>query len=141
MKAKKLLKKKKGSLDGYIVPLISLIFFSVILILALNVTNASTKKDKVDILARKYLLIMESNGKLDIADGNALKEELRKIGVKDISINDSCFKKVKYGDVVTIKFSCSIPYKKMQFTWGQAIDKNTEYVEKEYEISTTSKGD
>lgn len=92
------LKKKKGSIGKMGITMISIVGIFIGLIISLNGTADSKRKDEIDMLIRDYILEMETKGYLTIESQDALYNDLRELGVSDISLAGTTTTQVGYGE-------------------------------------------
>lgn len=102
------MKKKDGSIGRMALPIISLIATFIIMLTYMSASSDADKKNKVDIIAREYLLRMESEGKLTTADETDLLKDLEEAGVKNISLTGTTFNDVGYSNRITLTISGEI---------------------------------
>lgn len=96
------LKKKKGSIAKFGIPLFTIVaVFSIVVMLVTYLSDVD-KKDSVDIIAREYLLKMETEGFLNSTDETELYKDLAKIGVKNVSLTGTTRAKVGYGKKINL---------------------------------------
>ena len=96
------LKKKKGSIAKFGIPLFTIVaIFSIVIMLVTNLSDYDGK-DRVDLVAREYLLRMETQGYLNSTDESELYRDLESLGVKNISIVGTTRSKVGYGKKITL---------------------------------------
>lgn len=98
----KIVKKKKGSVSKFGIPLFTIVAIFAILTMVITYLSDVDKKDTVDIIAREYLLRMEADGYLNSADENDLLEDLANCGMKNISLTGTTKSRVGYGKKITI---------------------------------------
>lgn len=96
------LKKKKGSVAKFGIPLFTMIAIFSIIVMFITYLNDLDKKDSVSIIAREYLLKMETVGYLNSTDEAELYKDLEELGVKNISIQGTTRSKVGYGKKITL---------------------------------------
>lgn len=96
------LKKKKGSIAKFGIPLFTIVaVFSVVVMLVTYLSDYDGK-DRADLVAREYLLRMETQGYLNSTDESELYKDLSDLGMKNISITGTTRSKVGYGKKITL---------------------------------------
>ena len=90
------LKKKKGSISKFGIPLFTIVAVFSIIVMFITYLNDFDKKDNVGIIAREYLLRMETEGYLNSTDEAELIKDLTECGVKNISLSGTTKNKVGY---------------------------------------------
>lgn len=88
--------------------LVSGIFTMVICIMAMALiclynissTGILNSKSDVNMIMRKYIIRMESNGYLTADDESELMEELKDVGMTNIDISGTTLSEVEYGETV-----------------------------------------
>lgn len=63
------------------------------------------KKNNIDLVARKYILRMETKGYLDNADQSSLQTELNGEGCSGVDLAGSTIAKVDYGDEIVLNIT------------------------------------
>ena len=63
---------------------------------------AFNKKDEIDLLARQYILRMETVGYLTPADETDLISKLEEIGLYNINLDGTTLAEVGYGEVIEL---------------------------------------
>lgn len=105
------LKKKDGIVDKVGIPLFTLFFGSIFILMTVYYSKDIDNKEQVDTVARKYLLKMETEGYLSSSNEALLKEELSNLGVKSVSLTGTTKSKVGYGNEIRIKVTGQLPVK------------------------------
>lgn len=96
------LKKKEGSIHKFAIPLLTLIAVFIIMMVYINYSADLNKKDKIDIIAREYLLRIETEGYLTSGDETQLLNDLQAIGVENVSLIGTTLTKVGYGNKISL---------------------------------------
>lgn len=96
------LKKKEGSIAKFGIPLFTMVAVFSIIVMFITYLNDIDKKDSVEIVAREYILKMETVGYLNSSDEADLYKDLEKLGVKNISIEGTTRSKIGYGKKITL---------------------------------------
>lgn len=99
------LKKKKGSVARFGIPLFSVIMVGLLSVMFANWSNNVNKKSQIDTIARSYLLKMEGQGYLNSADESELNRELQSLGVTNINLTGTTRSNVEYGNKITLSIS------------------------------------
>lgn len=61
------------------------------------------QKSKVDQIARKYILRMETVGYLNVSDHALLCQELEEAGVTELELEGTTLQEVTYGEVIALR--------------------------------------
>lgn len=96
------LKKKKGSVLKFAPILLGVLVAAMLITMHTSWTNDLDKKDKIDILAREYILMMESKGFLTGENETELIQELQNFGLVNISLAGTTRQVVPYGSEVVL---------------------------------------
>lgn len=105
-----LIKKEKGSINGlmYVIVSVMAVFLFVVGILpCINVLNT---KVKINNSCRAVLLKMETQGYLDSATEQTLREQLSSYDVQIISDVGTTKTKAEYGSVITLHLTLEYTY-------------------------------
>lgn len=109
MRIKVLNNKKMGDIvTSFTMPLLSMVFISILLFIFLNATKQDKIADDLDRLGRKYMLHMETDGYLTAGNKNELISSLESIGVKNISLAGTTMQSVEYGSEINLMISCHV---------------------------------
>lgn len=96
------LKKKKGSIAKFGIPLFTIVAVFSVIVMFVTYLNDIDKRDGVDIIAREYLLRMETEGFLNITDETELYKDLEKRGMENVSLSGTTRAKVGYGNKINL---------------------------------------
>ena len=119
---KHLLIKRKTKGDGaYIATLISILFILILILGIVLSYSQMSKQNKVERIARRYLLEMEKTGYLKDTGRADLIADLTEAGVESIDLSDTTFSAVEYGGVVTLRIRGNL--KVEQLIFGDTISK------------------
>lgn len=99
------LKKKDGNVGKMGVILVALISMFILLMITVFSFADMEKKTDIDEVGRNYILRMESTGFLTNSDEGNMINDLKKLGVKNISTTGSTKSKVGYGKEVSLNIS------------------------------------
>ncbi len=110
MGIKKVLKNKKMGdiVTSFTMPLLTIVFVSILLFMFLNTTKQDKIADDLDRMGRKYILQMETDGYLTAGNKNKLISSLESIGVKNISLAGTTMQNVAYGSEIDLMISCDV---------------------------------
>lgn len=110
-------KKVRGMVDEFLPTIVFLLIVAVLILVFINFNIAVNKKDTINGIARKYLLLSETQGGLTTGDINDLEEELAALGFAGnknqgpITLNN--FKKTISGtENTTLKGTSGVGYGK-----------------------------
>lgn len=138
-------KRLKASSE-FIAALLSLVTISIIGIYGIAAQEDMGTKQKLDSIARQYIIKIETNGNMTGAELSAMQNEVKQ------QIKNSLGSKVKdgsisvvitpntYGNNVSIKVDCKVKLKQNKFIDGfhMNTDEESQYVEYSREITSTS---
>lgn len=99
------LKKKDGNVGKMGVVLVSLIAMFILLMITIFSFSDMEKKTSIDEVGRNYILRMESTGFLTNSEEVNMINDLKKLGVKNISTAGSTKSKVGYGKEISLNAS------------------------------------
>lgn len=75
----------------------------IVLIMASIISNTdSMKVSNLDMLAREYILKMESVGYLSAEDEKSLRDKLQTIGIRSVDLTGTTLSKVGYGKEIKL---------------------------------------
>jgi len=95
-------------------------------------------KEYINAIVREYILRMETKGYLIESDRNMLIEELQSKGLENLSLSGTTFTPVQNGEIVTLKISGEINYKKMKFSDIFNWNAKSKFVKKSIEITQST---
>lgn len=96
-------KKEEGSSFVHFIPILLTIIIAAYIILSFTqYIIAFNKKDEIDLIARQYILRMETQGYLTHADEDDLIRELEEIGLYNISLDGTTLVEAGYGEVIKL---------------------------------------
>ncbi len=101
----RLLKKDKGNLTHIFPAIITIILVAVVSVIFTSWMANINRKEAIDLIARKYILRMETTGYLVPADEDRLVTELQEAGLSEISLFGSTREAVCYGKEITLCIS------------------------------------
>lgn len=96
-------KKEKGNsnlVSGVFTMIICIAAMTVICLYVISSTGILNTKSDVNMIMRKYIIRIESNGYLTADDESELMQELKDIGMTNIDISGSTLSEVEYGETV-----------------------------------------
>ena len=110
-------KKTKGELDNMLGTVVFILVIAIILFSFINYNNAISKKQKINLIARQYLLRMETVGYLSSDDMEAMAQELSEMGfygnpekgntepVGNGNFSGTTINRVGYGNEIIVAFT------------------------------------
>ncbi len=96
------MKQKQGNIMSFLPILFSLAAVAILSLMYVSYLKDVDVKDQVDLIAREYILKMETTGYLASVDENALIGDLNRIGVHDVNLGGTTRAEVGYGSPVTL---------------------------------------
>lgn len=116
---RKMVQKDAGDIIGDIVPLLlAAIAMAVLVVGVSNLSVMIDRKNRVEQIARKYILEMEVKGYLTGEDQAALLEDLSKAGVTDVDLDGTTVSMVSYGSVITLAIRGNLTGSRFWMTSG-----------------------
>ncbi len=106
------MRKKKGEIQQFLIQMIGIIVSFAILIYGVYYSKTIITYNNVNQVARKYILLMETNGVLKDGEPEKLIDTLVGMGVKNVSLGGDAYKEQKkYGEevILEINFTQNIP--------------------------------
>lgn len=101
-------KKDDGSMVDFMYVAVTLLVVAIIAVMVMDWFGNLESKTKLDMIAREYILRMESFGYLDDDDKNSLLESLGEVGVHDISLTGTTTSAVTYGEKIILNVTGNI---------------------------------
>lgn len=86
--------------SGTFTMVISIMAMALICLYNISSTGILNSKSDVNMIMRKYIIRMESNGYLTADDESELMEELKDVGMTNIDISGTTLSEVEYGETV-----------------------------------------
>lgn len=111
--------KKKGSAGAFnLLPVMLTIFLGAIILINFSIQiRYLDMVNKIENLAGRYMLIMETENGLTLDDRNQLNAELSRLGIniKDIDYTGTTFydDRINYGDEIYLRMKIGVPYSVM----------------------------
>lgn len=99
---KRWIKKDKGNLTHIFPALLSVIIVALVAVIYTGWIADNDRKEAIDLIARKYILRMETTGYLSDEDEAELRTELSEEGLTGISLGDTTDSTVPYGSYITL---------------------------------------
>lgn len=96
------MKREPGSSMGLLPMMFAIAFMGIISLMFLGWMKNMDTRDDIDIIARQYILRMESTGYLTDADRVSLIQELTDIGATNINLSGTSTSEVGYGNKITL---------------------------------------
>lgn len=103
LKLRDLNKKEAGFsnlVTGVFTITICIMAMTIICMYTISSTGILNSKSDVNMIMRKYIIRMESNGYLTADDESELMQELKDIGMTNIDISGTTLSEVEYGETV-----------------------------------------
>lgn len=85
---------------GIFTMVICIMAMALICLYNISSTGILNSKSDVNMIMRKYIIRMESNGYLTADDESELMEELKDVGMTNIDISGTTLSEVEYGETV-----------------------------------------
>ena len=91
------MKKEKGTVADLMAAGLCMLAMTVVILSYMGNVGLIRQKEQVSQIARKYILIMETQGALTDSDRTALVMELELVGVTDLQLDGTTVAPVGYG--------------------------------------------
>ena len=91
------MRSAEGSIGDCLAACICMLLMTLLLLAYIDNVGVMDEKEKVNQIARKYILRMESVGSLNATDKLQLCEDLENAGVTDICLDGTTQQEVPYG--------------------------------------------
>lgn len=124
--------KKEGSAGAFnLLPVMLTIFLGAVILINFSVQiRYLSLVNKIENLAGKYMLIMETENGLTLDDRNRLNAELNSIGIniKDIDYTGTTFydDRISYGDEIYLRMKIGIPYSRVNVEKDMNVELKTD---------------
>ncbi|MCM1026195.1 MAG: hypothetical protein NC432_07150 [Roseburia sp.] len=96
------MKKEAGNVGDFMMVCICMLMLTALLTAYMDSAGLIDEKAEVNQIARKYILKMESVGRLTEADRAGLCAELEAAGAVEVSLDGSTFESVGYGEAIVL---------------------------------------
>lgn len=111
-------KKKASMIENMLVMMINMVVMCAFLVIIFGAFSGISDKWGMRQTAREYMLIMETEGYLPVADQTALIAELESYGLDNISLGGTTMREVNYGDRIYLKISGTYNENVLAFAGG-----------------------
>ncbi len=99
-------KREEASSFVHFIPIVITILLASFCVIAyIQYVSVFNVKDEVDMIARRYIIKMETTGYLQSEDCDELVDELKKIGIYDIDLSGTTMTEVSYGSEIQLVVS------------------------------------
>ncbi len=96
------MKKEKGNVGDLMAACICMLLLSVLLVSYMDSVRLIDEKTKINQIARKYILRMETVGMLTESDSRLLRQELEAAGASEINLAGTTFEWAGYGEEIVL---------------------------------------
>ncbi len=97
------MKKEKGNMADIVAAGLCMLAMTVVMLAYMQNAGAVRRKAQVDQIARKYILRMETEGRLSDPDRILLIGELRETGLSEIDLGGTTFNQAGYGEEIVLQ--------------------------------------
>ena len=135
-----MLKKRKGSSVIDFIPILMALFVVTIMVVILTswVVNIENK-NRIDLIARKYLLQMETEGYLTQEGEQSLLSELKENKMTNISLLGTSTSQVGYGNHIELHINGSLEIHNLKWVDLFSIHKDSANIEVNKYLTSTAK--
>ena len=109
-------RKDKGILDQFLPALVTIVFLAILWVGSMVSAAGIDRSSDIHLVARKYMLRMETDGYLTEENRNLLLGELHALDMTDIDLTGSSFTDVGYGNTVELVIRGMVTLKSIEFT-------------------------
>lgn len=131
-----MMKKKEGSMMKLLPVLLGVVVVSIMTMMYLSYMSDYDKKEYADMVAREYILMMETKGYLSYAEGMEIVTKLRAAGFENISLAGTSLVKADYSS--EIKLCINARLKGKEFVVNNLFDAAYGTVYRELNICKTT---
>lgn len=96
------MKKEKGTVADLMAAGLCMLAMTAVILSYMGNVGLIRQKEQVSQIARKYILIMETQGALTDSDRTSLTMELELVGVTDLRLDGTTVTTVGYGEQVVL---------------------------------------
>lgn len=97
------MRREKGSVADIMAAGLCMLAMTVVMLVYMGNVRLVHTKASVNQVARKYILRMETTGRLTEADRIALVEELGSLGVTELELEGTTVEQVGYGEAIVLQ--------------------------------------
>jgi hypothetical protein len=95
-------KKEEGNAGDFMAVCLCMLALTVVMLSYVDSVRLVGEKTQISQLARKYILKMETEGRLTDADRTTLCQELESLGVTGVDLGGSTLEKAGYGEAIVL---------------------------------------
>ena len=95
--------REEGSIGDFLAVGICMLFISLLLVRYMDSVGLINEKAQVNQLTRRYILRMETVGRLTSEDMAGLLSSLEQLGVSEINLDGTTFGNVGYGEMIVLR--------------------------------------
>lgn len=99
------MKKEAGNVGDFMAACICMLMMSALLLSYVDSVRLIDRKSEINQIARKYILKMETVGRLTEVDKAALLEELAAAGASEVRLEGTTMHRVGYGSAIVLHIS------------------------------------
>lgn len=107
----KINKRDSGAATKLIPLIFSIVVIAMLLSLFMNWMQTLNKKEEIDLIARKYLLIAETEGYFKNENLVTMTNELKSVGLTSVTYGSTTVSPVSYGAIITLEIIGVLPVK------------------------------
>ncbi len=119
--------------------LLSLVVVTLVCIIMMNWYSDLDRKTKIEMVAREYMLRMETIGYLSIENEEDLIDELEAYGVTNILLTGSTMEPVEYGSKIYLEVIGSLEVRSFGLVNLMQLSKGTKYLSINIHKASTAK--
>ncbi len=115
-------KKRSGALLQTLPALLATVAMFILCLAFIDMTKMVMAKEDLDMVARKYLLRMETEGCLSSSGRAELQQTLADYGAENIDLTGSTLSEAGYGNAVYLEIQCTLPLEALNMAGGGMFD-------------------
>ena len=97
------MKKCRGNIGDLLAVGFCILAMTVVMMCYMENVSLIQQKTRVNQIARRYILRMETVGYLDVSDKGMLSRELEEAGVTELKLDGTTIQPVPYGELITLR--------------------------------------
>lgn len=108
------LKKKEGNVVDYVIYIFGILALCIFFAFSVEAIKEMSKYGSANLVARNYIIKIESHGYLSAENAQKLEESLEDLGFTNITLSGTTMTEVNNGDDIKLIINCDQPIKKFK---------------------------